>query len=98
MCMGTPMTVVDGDEMSALCRRGDETRRISMALVGAQPAGAIVLVHLDTAVRVLEAEEARQIDQALEGLAAALRGEPFEQHFEGLSGGMPVPPGSAANS
>ena len=98
MCMGTPMTVVDGDEMSALCRRMDETRRISTALVGAQPAGAIVLVHLDTAVRVLEAEEARQIDQALEGLAAALRGEPFEQHFEGLSGGMPVPPGSAANS
>lgn len=98
MCMGTPMTVVDGDEMSALCRRGDETRRISMALVGVQPAGAIVLVHLDTAVRVLESEEARQIDQALDGLAAALRGEPFEQHFVGLSGGMPLPPDGAASS
>lgn len=98
MCMGTPMTVVEGDEMSALCRRGDETRRISMALVGVQPAGAIVLVHLDTAVRVLEPEEARQIDQALDGLAAALRGEPFEQHFAGLSGGMPLPPDGAASS
>ena len=61
-------------------------------------AGAIVLVHLDTAVRVLAAEEAQQIDQALEGLAAVLRGEPFEQHFAGLSGGMPVPPESAASS
>jgi len=27
-----------------------------------------------------------------------LRGEPFEQHFAGLSGGMPVPPESAASS
>lgn len=81
MCMGMPMVIVESDDMAAICRRGAETRRISMALLGAQPAGTAVLVHLDTAVRVLDAEEARRIDRALEGLAAALRGEPFEHHF-----------------
>lgn len=81
MCMGTPMVVIESDDMSAVCERGAETRRISMALLGAQPRGAVVLVHLDTAVRLLDAEEARLIDQAIEGLAAALRGEPFERFF-----------------
>ena len=92
MCMGTPMTVVESDEMVAQCRRGAEMRRISMALVGAQPPGVWVLVHLDTAVRVLEADEARMIDEALEGLAAAMRGEPFEHRFADLQGAIPTLP------
>ena len=87
------MVVVEGDDMSALCRRGEELRRVSMALVGAQPAGAHVLVHLDSAVRVLEAEEARLIGAALDGLAAALRGENFEDRFADLIGRTPeLPP------
>ena len=87
------MVVVEGDDMSALCRRGGETRRISMALVGAQPAGAYVLVHLDSAVRVLEEEEAQLIDRALDGLAAAMRGESFEDRFADLIGRTPeLPP------
>ena len=58
--------------------REDETRRVSMMLLGAQPVGTLVLVHIDTAIRVLDALEAKQIDDALKGLEAAMRGENFE--------------------
>lgn len=85
MCVGLPMSIVEGDEMSALCQRGDERRRVSMLLIGPQPVGTQVLVHIDTAVRVLDAEEAILIDRALDGLAAAMRGEEFESLFADLS-------------
>jgi hydrogenase expression/formation protein HypC len=85
MCVGIPMSIVEGDEMSALCERGDEQRRVSMLLIGPQPVGTLVLVHIDTAVRVLDAEEAALIDRALDGLAAAMRGEEFESLFADLS-------------
>lgn len=84
MCVGLPMSIVEGDEMSALCQRGDERRRVSMLLIGPQPVGTQVLVHIDTAVRVLDAEEAILIDRALDGLAAAMRGEEFESLFADL--------------
>ena len=47
-------------------------------------AGTKVLVHIDTAVRVLDEEEAGSIDRALEGLAAALEGRAFEHLFQDL--------------
>jgi hydrogenase expression/formation protein HypC len=78
------MEVVECDGLTALCRRGDEQRRINLALVGPQPVGAHVLVHLDSAVRILDADEARLIGEALDGLAAAMRGEAFEGHFADL--------------
>lgn len=92
MCIGTPMVVVEGDDMSALCRRGEQLLRVGMALVGAQPPGAHVLVHIDSAVRLLEADEARLIDDALEGLAAAMRGEAFEDRFADLVNRTPELP------
>lgn len=84
MCLGIPMTIRDGDDMSALAERHGETRRVSMMLLGAQPAGTLVLVHIDTAVRVLEAAEAQLIDHALEGVAAALDGRSFDHLFADL--------------
>ncbi len=84
MCLGVPMRIVEGDEVSALCQRGDETRRVSMLLIGAQEPGAQVLVHIDSAIRVLDAKEAQQIDDALRGLEAAMRGEDFESMFADL--------------
>ncbi|MGE5369430.1 MAG: HypC/HybG/HupF family hydrogenase formation chaperone [Chloroflexota bacterium] len=84
MCLGFPMTVLSGDDTVALCERKDETAAVSMLLVGPQPRGTRVLVYLGTAMRVLDAEEARTIDDALDGLAAALRGENFEQFFGDL--------------
>lgn len=84
MCLGVPMRIVEGDEISALCARGDETRRVSLLLLGPQEPGAQVLVHIDTAIRVLDAQEARLIEDALLGLEAALRGENFDSHFADL--------------
>jgi hydrogenase expression/formation protein HypC len=78
------MIVLDGGAFSALCRRGEATRPVSMMVVGAQPAGTRVLVHIDTAVRVLDDAEAEAIDRALEGLAAAMDGRSFEHLFQDL--------------
>lgn len=84
MCLGVPMTIVESDGVSALCERRGEHRRVSVLLLGGAPAGTRVLVFVDTAVRVLDAEEARRIDDALDGLAAALNGESFEHLFADL--------------
>ena len=92
MCLGVPMRIIEGDEMSALCVRGDEQRRVSLLLVGPQPNGTQVLVHIDTAVRVLDADEAALIDRALDGLAAAMRGEDFEFAFADLTDREPQLP------
>lgn len=87
------MVVVESDDLTALCRRGDEVRRIGMALLGAQPPGAHVLVHIDNAVRLLDPEEARLIDDALDGLSRAARGESFDDLFADLIGRTPeLPP------
>jgi hydrogenase expression/formation protein HypC len=89
------MTIVESDEFSALCARGEERRRVSLLLVGPQEVGTKVLVHIDSAIRTLEEEEAAQLDRALDGLAAALRGERFEEAFADLIEGkthLPGPP------
>ncbi len=84
MCLGVPMRILEGDEISALCARGDEQRRVSMLLIGAQSPGSNVLVHIDTAIRLLNSEEARLIEDALKGLEAAMRGENFDSLFADL--------------
>ena len=84
MCIGIPMVVRESNEQAALCERRGAMRQVSMLLVGAVPAGTLVLVHVDSAVRVLDPEEARQIDDALDGVALAMAGLPFEHLFADL--------------
>lgn len=84
MCLGIPMTIIEGGEFWALCERGDERRQVSLLLIGPQPIGTKILVHIDSAIRTMDADEAAQLDRALDGLAAALRGEDFEQAFADL--------------
>ncbi|MCM2474437.1 HypC/HybG/HupF family hydrogenase formation chaperone [Rhizobium sp. CG5] len=84
MCIGIPMQVVDGDELTARCKRHDVISSISMMLVGAQPPGTFVLTHLGSAIRVLDADEAQAIDNALKGLAEAVEGRNFEHLFADL--------------
>lgn len=84
MCLGLPMIVIDGDDFSALCEWHGERRRVSTLLVGRQPPGARLLVHIDSAVRVLEDAEAEAIDRALDGLTAAAEGRAFEHLFADL--------------
>lgn len=84
MCIGFPMTILEGDAFQALCERRGETLRVSMLLVGAQPAGAKVLVYLGSAVRLLDDLEAKQIDDALDALQEALEGKDVDHRFADL--------------
>jgi hydrogenase expression/formation protein HypC len=78
MCIGMPMTVVSVDGLTALCEGALGPAHIDLALVGPVAAGQAVLVHVGTAVRLLEPDEARAIADAIEAVARAQRGEPFE--------------------
>lgn len=98
MCLGFPMEVISGDDAQALCARKGERMLVSMMLVGKQPQGARVLVHLGAAVRVLDEAEADMIDAALDGLSAALNGENFEHFFSDLVGREPELPEHLRNS
>ena len=84
MCIGFPMTVLSGDAGMALCERRGEKQDVSMLLVGAQAPGAKVLVHLGSAVRVLDDGEAAQIDDALDALREALEGKSVDHRFADL--------------
>jgi hydrogenase expression/formation protein HypC len=84
MCIGIPMRVIESDGFTALCEVGGEQRRVNVMLIeGAEP-GAWVLTHVGNAVRLLEQEEAAQINEALEALSAALNGEPVDGYFTDL--------------
>jgi hydrogenase expression/formation protein HypC len=84
MCLGLPMTIVETDGISALCEFRGEQRRVSMLLLSNPPVGSRVLVYIDTAIRLLDEEEARLIADAIEGLDAALNGEDCDRFFADL--------------
>lgn len=84
MCLGLPMTIVETDGMSALCTFRGEQRRVSVMLLSDPPVGAKVLVYIDTAIRLLDEDEARLISDAIEGLAAVLDGQDGDRFFADL--------------
>jgi hydrogenase expression/formation protein HypC len=92
MCLGIPMRVVEADNVSVLCERRGERRRVSALLIDPPPVGSKVLVFIDRAVRLLDEMEARQIDDALDGLVAASNGDRFEHLFADLVGREPELP------
>jgi len=92
MCIGFPMTVLEGDAAAAICERRGEKHSVCMLLTGAQPAGAKVLVYLGSAVRVLDDVEAQQIDDALDALTEALEGRSVDHLFADLVGREPELP------
>lgn len=96
MCVGFPMRVVLGGEFTAVCERRGAVEQVSLLLVGPQPSGARLLVHLSAAVRVLGEDEARQIDDALDGLSAALEGQAFDHLFADLIDHEPELPAAIA--
>lgn len=75
MCVGIPMRVVSGEGAYALCEGRGERRRLNMLLVGEQPAGTWVLAFIDAAREIVDETEAVRINNALDALEAALRGE-----------------------
>ena len=81
MCLGVPMQVQSVSGLAADCvpHGGEgERRTVSLALVGPVEPGAHVLVHITSAVRVLDPAEAALIAGALSAVAAAAEGAPFE--------------------
>lgn len=84
MCLGLPMTILETDGVSALCEYGSERRSVSVMLLSSPPVGAKVLVFVDTAIRLLDDEEARLIGDAIQGLGAALAGEDCDRFFADL--------------
>ena len=83
MCLGIPLQVrttpVPG---TALCTTRSEPtalRRVNTALLDTEPQpGDWLLAHVDIAIRALDPEEARLIDDALAAVTAAADGQPFE--------------------
>jgi hydrogenase expression/formation protein HypC len=78
MCLGVPMQVVATGNGWADCRNGDEINRIDTLLLDPVTAGDWVLVHVASAIRTLEADEAQAIRDALLAVQYAASGQPFE--------------------
>ncbi len=81
MCLGVPMQVVETDGIVARCARKGEERTVGLILVGEVPVGGWVLVHMDRAVQILEEDEVGPLEDALEAILLAARGEPTDHLF-----------------
>jgi hydrogenase expression/formation protein HypC len=84
MCIGLPMRIVESDGVTALVQGCGARRRVSLLVVGELPVGTAVLVHQQTALRVLPEHEVPLIERALEAAEAAQRGEPWEHLLQDL--------------
>ncbi len=83
MCMGIPVQVVevgnDGLALGIEASGRAYAAPIQTALLDQLPrVDDWLLVHIDTAIRPLEADEAKQIADALEAVQLAARGGSFE--------------------
>ncbi len=93
MCIGLPMQIIEARGRFALCRYGEEKRKVDMILVGEQPVGAWVLVFLDAARDVMTAEQAQKTADALQAIALVMQGETSVDHlFADLVGREPELP------
>lgn len=94
MCLAVPMRVLVTDGAFATCvgRQGEET--IDVRLVGPVRPGDHVLAFLGAAREVVDAEEARRIDAALDALDATREGRPVDLAacFPDLAGREPELP------
>lgn len=79
MCIGVPMKVISTAAGSAQCMVDSEQRSVSTLLID-EPVveGTWLLVHHDTAIRTISAEEARLVRDALAAVLAAAEAQPFE--------------------
>jgi len=75
VCIGIPVQVERCDGLQATCRGRGALHHVDLMLVGEQVAGTWLLAFQRSAVRVLTAVEALQINGALDALEAALAGE-----------------------
>ncbi len=74
MCIGVPVEVIEAGEFFSRCRGRNGEEQVNMVLIGVQPVGTWVLNFLGSAREVITAEDAAQIDRALDGLSEIMRG------------------------
>jgi len=75
MCLGTPVQVMHIEGCHAVCLdRSGATSRVDLLLVGDQPAGTWLMNFMGAARKVITAEEARRVDDALDALRVLLDG------------------------
>lgn len=77
MCLGIPMTVIEGSDGLTLAKcegRGD-TRDVNCLLVGTVEPGDILLVHVTNAIRVIDENEAALVNDALDALEAVMNND-----------------------
>ena len=101
MCVGTPMRVEETFGLIARCSAEGRVAEVDLSLVPEAKAGDHVLVFLGAARRLLDAEEARLITEALASLSAVMAGEAdagaMETAFADLTAREPeLPPHLAA--
>jgi hydrogenase expression/formation protein HypC len=85
--MGIPAQVIEVGDFVARCRTRNGEEPINMMLTGPQPEGTWLLTFLGSAREVISADDARQIDLALDGLSAIMSNEQeidVDQYFPGL--------------
>ena len=87
MCVATPVQVVESQEVMSLCRGRNGDESVNMLLIGPQPVGTWVLSFLGWAREVIDEQQAREIDLALDGLQQIMDGADsidVAYHFPGL--------------
>lgn len=87
MCVGVPLQVIDSGQGIALCRGPNGEEHINMLLIGDQPVGTWVLSHLGWGREVITAEDAENINKALQVLNAIMNGAEeidVDRYFPGL--------------
>ena len=80
------MVTKSGEFMATCCGRNGE-EQVNMMLVGEQPEGTWLLNFLGSAREVLTENDAKNIDKALDGLAAIMSGDNhvnIDTYFPGL--------------
>lgn len=92
MCFGVPMQIEEVNGLTAVCSGSGRRETVDLALVGARAPGDHVLVYLGSAIRQLDATEARAITDAIEAVHAASEGRDFEHLIQDLVDREPVLP------
>jgi hydrogenase assembly chaperone HypC/HupF len=99
MCIGIPMHVIEVDGAFAWCEGRGRRERLNALLLEELSPGDWVYATLGQAREIITAQQADEINLALDGLAAALRGEtsldayfPLSSIDSMLPGIMPSPP------
>ncbi|MGC2165971.1 MAG: HypC/HybG/HupF family hydrogenase formation chaperone [Gallionella sp.] len=86
MCLALPMQVIETDGAFAWCEGRDQCERLNTMLVGNVVPGDWLYAQLGHAREILTAERAVEINLALDGVAAAMRGETdLDCYFPGIT-------------